>query len=114
PNPDATSYNVKRAEGAGGPFQRLGTVGGTNFVDNTVISNVVYRYVVSSANAFGEGTNSLEVSIKAGNVPPIANADFVTTAEDTPVDVDILGNDFEPNGDPFVVVSFTQPDNGVV
>ena len=38
------------------------------------------------------------------NQPPVANDDFATTAEDTPVDIPILANDNDPDGDPAVVI----------
>ena len=38
-----------------------------------------------------------------GNAPPIAVDETVTTAPDTPVDVGVLANDSDPNGDPLTV-----------
>ena len=38
------------------------------------------------------------------NQVPVANDDFATTAEDTPVDIPILANDNDPDGDPAVVI----------
>ena len=45
---------------------------------------------------------------------PIANNDTATTDEDTPVDVNVLANDTEPDGDTLSVVSVTQGANGAV
>src|SRR3546814_19984682 len=33
---------------------------------------------------------------------------------DTPVSIDVLGNDDDPDGDPLMVDGFTQPTNGTV
>jgi hypothetical protein len=45
---------------------------------------------------------------------PTANNDTATTDEDTPVDVNVLANDVEPDGDTLSVVSVTQGANGAV
>ena len=45
---------------------------------------------------------------------PIANDDTATTDEDTPVDINVLANDSDPDGDTLNVVSVTQGANGAV
>src|SRR4029450_6128067 len=45
---------------------------------------------------------------------PIANNDTATTDEDTPVNVNVLANDTEPDGDTLSVFSVTQGANGAV
>src|SRR5215216_1148012 len=45
---------------------------------------------------------------------PTANNDSATTDEDTPVNVNVLANDVEPDGDTLSVVSVTQGANGAV
>src|SRR6185369_14090798 len=45
---------------------------------------------------------------------PTANNDTATTNEDTPVDVNVLVNDVEPDGDTLSVISVTQGANGAV
>ncbi|NND10101.1 MAG: tandem-95 repeat protein, partial [Flavobacteriaceae bacterium] len=42
-----------------------------------------------------------------GNEAPIANADTATTEEGTPVDGNVLINDFDPDGDPITVTTTT-------
>ena len=48
------------------------------------------------------------------NDVPIATDDSASTAEDTPVNVDVLGNDTDVESDPLVVDSVTQGSNGTV
>ena len=43
---------------------------------------------------------------------PTANADTATTAEDTPVDVDVLVNDTDPEGNPLTVTAVSTPARG--
>ena len=45
---------------------------------------------------------------------PTANNDTATTDEDTPVDINVLGNDVEPDGDTLSVTAVTQGANGTV
>jgi subtilisin family serine protease len=47
-----------------------------------------------------------------GNDPPVAGDDTLTTAEDTPADVDVLANDSDPDADTLVVTALTDPANG--
>ncbi|PSJ72154.1 hypothetical protein C7N43_35710, partial [Sphingobacteriales bacterium UPWRP_1] len=46
-----------------------------------------------------------------GNLPPIANNDYAVTPPGTPVDIPVLNNDSDPNGDPIIIVDiFDEPD----
>jgi len=48
------------------------------------------------------------------NNPPIANNDSATTLKDTPVTINVLVNDNDPDGDPITIVNVTNPPNGSV
>jgi fibronectin type 3 domain-containing protein/beta-lactamase superfamily II metal-dependent hydrolase/predicted extracellular nuclease len=61
PVPSATSYNVKRATVAGGPYSPAGTSPTPAFTDNTVVNGTTYSYVVSAVVGVETG-NSNEVS----------------------------------------------------
>ncbi|MCA9938168.1 MAG: tandem-95 repeat protein, partial [Anaerolineales bacterium] len=52
--------------------------------------------------------------INSLNDPPTAVDDSATTPEDTPITVDVLANDSDPNGDALTVSGVTQPTHGVV
>jgi len=54
----------------------------------------------------------VNVTINPPNRAPVANDDSDTTDEDTPVTIDVLANDTDPDSDPLVVDSVTQPTNG--
>ncbi len=64
------------------------------------------------APAFTERT--VDVTVNAVNDAPVAQDDAATTAEDTPVDVDVLANDTDVDGDTLSIASFTQPAHGTV
>ena len=46
------------------------------------------------------------------NRPPVANDDSATTPQDTAVDIDVLANDTDPDGDPLHINSATDPPHG--
>ncbi|MGB6267928.1 MAG: Ig-like domain-containing protein, partial [Olleya sp.] len=58
----------------------------------------------------------IEVLPESGpeNEAPIANADTATTNEGTPIDVVVIANDFDPDGDPISITGTTDPANGTV
>ena len=62
----------------------------------------------------GSATAIVEVTVAAVNDPPMAQNDSAGTDEDNPVDIDVLLNDRDPDGDGFSIQSVTQADNGTV
>jgi fibronectin type 3 domain-containing protein len=70
---NASSYKVKRATRSGGPYTTIvENLKQTGFVDNTVINNTQYFYVITSVNGAGESNNSDEISATPNVVKPIA------------------------------------------
>ena len=61
------------------------------------------------------GTDNATVTIKvsAVNDPPVADDDSVSTPEDTPVNITVLGNDSDVDGDSLSVSSLSNPANGI-
>lgn len=61
-------------------------------------------------------SNPATVTIKVTTVnhPPEANDDHVTTDENVPVVINVIGNDQDVDGDALVVTSFTQATSGTV
>jgi len=51
---------------------------------------------------------------QSGNQPPVASDDTATTPQDTPVTIDVLANDTDPDNDPLTVTSVTQGADGTV
>ncbi len=60
--PDATSYAIKRATSAAGPFTTLATQAGTTYADLTATPGVPFYYAVSASGEAGEGTDSAPVA----------------------------------------------------
>ncbi|WP_299546271.1 cadherin-like domain-containing protein [uncultured Tateyamaria sp.] len=65
-------------------------------------------YTVTDGNG-GEDTGEAIVSVGAVNDGPVAEDDTDTTEEDTPVTVDVLGNDSDADGDDLTVISAVVP-----
>ncbi|WP_203676240.1 Ig-like domain-containing protein, partial [Actinoplanes siamensis] len=70
-----------------------------------------FDYRVDDPNG---GSVTATVTVTTGNAPPVANDDMVNTPTNTPVTVDVLQNDVDPNGDPLTVVGVTPPTDGTV
>jgi Glycoside hydrolase family 44 len=58
----ASSYHIKRAATSGGPYTQVATTTANNDIDASLTNGTKYFYVVSAANAAGEGGSSTEVS----------------------------------------------------
>jgi predicted phage tail protein/regulation of enolase protein 1 (concanavalin A-like superfamily) len=93
----ATSYTVKRATSAAGPFAAVmgGTVTGTSFTNTGLTNGTPYFFVVSASNAVGEGLNSGAVS-----ATPTAASAWVS--ELIPSTITPAGT-FTPNGETITV-----------
>src|SRR5215472_7028333 len=81
PSVEASSYHVKRATTAGGPYETIACLAATttNFTDTGLVDGTTYYYVVSAAyagnpNSGGESANSVEViaTPQATQSPPAA------------------------------------------
>jgi hypothetical protein len=57
---------------------------------------------------------TVSITVEAVNDPPVANEDSATTAATVAVDIDVLANDTDADGDALSLTSFTQPQAGAV
>jgi CshA-type fibril repeat protein/VCBS repeat-containing protein len=69
-------------------------------------------YTITDGNG-GTSTATVSVTVNAVNDAPVVNDDTITTDEDTPVTVDVLANDTDPEGDSLSVDTATAT-NGTV
>ena len=67
-------------------------------------------YTITDGQA--SATANVNIDMTAVNDPPTASPDSATTDEDRPVTIDIVANDFDPDGDPLAPVTCTDPANG--
>jgi len=70
-----------------------------------------FTYTVDDGNG-GTATAPVTVTVTAGNDAPMAVADAATTTEDTPIEVNVRGNDSDIDGDALTVSAVGTPANG--
>ena len=51
---------------------------------------------------------TVTITIEPLNLGPVATTDYATTTDGMPVDIDILANDYDPDGDPLSIIAFDQ------
>jgi len=88
-----------------------------SYVFYTPIANYTgsdqFSYTISDGNG---GTDNATVYVTVGgtNDPPTANDDLDNVNEDTANNIiDVLANDYDPDGDDLEIISVTQPSHGV-
>jgi len=62
----------------------------------------------------GQASATVTVTVQSNNEPPIAGDLTAETLRNQPVDIDVLAEASDPDGDPLDIASFDQPDNGTV
>lgn len=87
--------------------------GTSNAEDRTNLTANTYNLTVTDANSC-TATKSETLSPPVCNSPPVANFNSVSTLEDTPIGIDVLLNDTDPdtNIDPTTVTITEQPKHG--
>ena len=70
-----------------------------------------FTYSISDGHG-GTATGTVNVTVSPVNDAPVANADTATTAQDTPITVNVLGNDTDVDGDALSVTNATNPAHG--
>ncbi|WP_279349256.1 Ig-like domain-containing protein [Erythrobacter litoralis] len=90
-----------------------GLISGTIASDASQTDDGIYTAVITVADGNG-GAASETITFNIANPPPIATDDNAATQEDTPVNIDVLANDNDPDGDPLTVVSANAPNGTVV
>ena len=71
-----------------------------------------FEYTIDDGHG---GSDTAHVTLtNTGNRPPQAIDDVASTAEDTPVSIDVLANDSDPEGDAFSVIAVSSANGGTV
>lgn len=103
-NLDAGTYIVKEVDPAGAV---------STADSNGANPNRVVDVTVNDANPIASGIDFLDsFPGNGGNEDPNAVNDNATIAVGTPVNIDVLGNDSDPDNDPLTISDVENPDNG--
>ncbi|WP_157221202.1 Ig-like domain-containing protein, partial [Flavisphingomonas formosensis] len=86
--------------------QATGVITGMIASDASQTNGGVYIVAVTAEDGQG-GTVVTSFTWRVGNIPPLPQDDVATTVEDTPVTIDVLVNDNDPDGDPLTPTSLT-------
>ncbi|MEE8389245.1 MAG: Ig-like domain-containing protein [Anaerolineae bacterium] len=100
----AGMYHLLQRAGTAGAFSSVMT--STTFSGDQVIFTLDASSLSDSYYTLGETAPP--------NAPPTAVGDAAATNEDTPVTINVLSNDSDPDGDPLAIGSVGLPTNGVV
>ena len=114
--PAIVNYDLQYREGTTGTWtDGPQNVSGTSAtIAGLTADPAAYQVQVRATNNEGDGDWSPPGRIRGGgrNDPPLAVDDAAETVEDTPVTIDVLANDSDPNGDTLTVVEVSAPSHG--
>ena len=88
----ATSYNVKRATSAGGPYTFVANVPSPSCSDSGLTPGATYYYVVTAVNESGEGTATSPLQVSDAYLSWILQQGWTPGAPGTGFDQDADGN----------------------
>jgi len=112
-DPDGDSLTVQSViQGANGSVSTDGAT--VTYSPNANFNGTdSFGYEIADGNG-GVDSASVSVTVAGTNDLPVAQADSASTSEDTPVTINVLSNDSDPDGDNLTVQSVTQGVNGSV
>ena len=84
----------------------------TSYTITGLTNGQEYNFWIRASNALGTSSPSDLAAITPINTIPIAVEDNVTTAEDTAIDINVVANDTDADGDTLSVTAVTTPSNG--
>jgi large repetitive protein len=92
----------------------VNTNGSVIYVPNADFHGIdTFNYTVSDGSG-GQSTAVVTINVFKVNKPPVAKNDSRSTKVDTPVEILVLGNDVDQDGDALTITESTAPANGTV
>jgi len=85
--------------------------GDFTYSPGTCTGTVTFTYRMSYGFKSDTALVTIEITGSASN-PPVANDDTAATAENTPVTINVLSNDNDPDGDDLSITQVSDPANG--
>lgn len=110
-DPDGDTLILVSVSTPGGGTAVLGQGNAVTYTPSTTfVGNDTFEYVVSDGKVTTRGV--IRVAVADRNLTPEAEDDSATTDEDTAVNVSVLANDTEPEGEALSITAITDPPNG--
>ncbi|WP_181918468.1 MULTISPECIES: Ig-like domain-containing protein [unclassified Wenzhouxiangella] len=75
--------------------------------DDEFVGSDSFTFTISDGRG-GEASGTVTIDVAFANRAPVANPDAAETTVGQPVTVDVLANDFDPDGDPLEIVDVVQ------
>ncbi len=94
------------------PDSEAGATNATSYTVNDLTNEEEYGFWIRARNTVGASEASDPVTATPVNTTPTAVDDATTIAEGTAVDIDVVANDTDLEGDTLQVTSVTMPSNG--
>ena len=94
------------------PESAAGETNATSYTVTGLVNDGEHSFWIRAANSVGSGTASDAVHVTPGNTALTAVGDEAATAVDTAVDINVVANDTDPDGDTLSVTEVTTPANG--
>jgi immune inhibitor A len=111
-DPEGAELRVTGATQPGHGSAAVNTDGTVTYrADAGFVGEDAFAYTITD----GENTSSARVVVTVArrpNEPPVARDDSAETYEDTAVEIAVLANDTDPEGDTLTLAGLTQPANG--
>jgi hypothetical protein len=112
-DPDGDSLTViSFTQGASGSVTSSGS-SVTYIPSPDFTGNDSFQYTVDDGFS-GTAMASVSVTVTAADQPPVANPDSITIVAGDTVVIDVLANDFDPDGDTLVITGVTNANKGTV
>ena len=108
---DPLTYTLEGADPDS--FEIVSTSGQIRTRSGVTYDQSTYAVIVKADDGHGgSDTIAVTITVTTGGEPPLAVDDAAETPEDTPVTIDVLGNDRDPDGDTLTVVEVSAPAHG--
>lgn len=112
-DPDGDALTVLSATQPGNGSVVVGAGGAITYTPAAGFTGTdSFTYTIADPDGLTASATVTVTVQAAGNRPPVANPDSAVTRSGQPVQIDVLANDTDPDGDPLAVAAVGQPANG--
>ena len=107
-----SAYIYELSDWTAVPNSAAAETNATSYTVTSLANDVEYRFQIRATNDVGTGPASNPATVTPTNTAPTAVNDTSSTAEDTAIDIAVLSNDTDADGDTLSVTQVTSPTNG--